>query len=192
MKKVATILALALFCLPVTANEEKTQGASSPWLKVGFDASMVLFGAYFAQGEFKLSDDISLIARLDYVDPRGSVKSDVNAIGGWGVGAALGARFYLRKDCMSGFFLQDYVEYNYSRFFTGLAVTTPAGPIGPDFNILTNFFNVGYSWVTGVGFFMEAVAGLQTSVVLSGGAVNPPRFKDMNSLETRINVGWTF
>lgn len=163
---------------------------NTPTFKLSVDATTAMFGAYFAQAEIKVSETGSLIAHVGYIDTRITVNPDVNQLPGWAAHIGLGARGYLSGNCMSGFFFQDYVAFDYIRTYSGAPVLFFGSTVGPNIYGVTNFANIGYSWVSDMGFFADGMAGINTTVLF--GAPNLPTFGQMTTLETRINLGWAF
>jgi hypothetical protein len=202
MKNIATALLLSLLLsAPVLAHQEHAEEyTSNRSLKLGIDGMWALFGAFFAQGEFKVSDNMSLLARVGYVDTRWTINNGINPLSGGAIlpgdgfaagNVSLGARWYWRGGCMEGLFLQDYVQFDAGRTFSGnAALFLGQSLIGPWAFSLSNYIHGGYSWVTDIGLFFDVMVGIRTHAVW--GIPNPPTFAGMNSLEARMNVGWTF
>jgi hypothetical protein len=187
MKRFVLVTLLsALACTPLLANKEEAHR-----VKVSFDALTVLFGAYFLNGEFKVSDNMSIYGGLQYVDSRWTVNPDVNQLPGWFIGPRLGGRWYLKDNGMSGFFMQDFLEFDLGFTYSGTTLDLGNGAVAqPRFYVLSNNLSAGYAWVTDLGFFVEAMAELGTNVFF--GVPNPATFAQMNTLYARINVGWAF
>lgn len=200
MKQLAALVLMAIFVsAPLLAHEEhKQQFTSDRWLKVGIDATTVLFGLYFMQGEFKVSENMSVLARAGYLDTRWTVNSTVSPfsgplLGGDGIAygnVALGARWYLKGGCMDGFFIEDYVDFNVGRSFSGNSFSYAGQPVEPWLFVLRNYIDAGYSWVTSFGLFFDVLAGISTSVYF--GFPNPPSVTQMVAYHGRVNVGWSF
>lgn len=191
MQRIAIAILLSLFTSSTLLAHKESENHSDRWMKLSVNGITVLFGAYNLNGEFKVSDNMSIYAGFNYVDSRWTVNSDVNQQPGWFIGPSLGARWYLKPGCMSGFFIQDFLEFELGFTYTGNPVDLGGGAVAnAQLYALANAIAFGYAWVTDIGFFLEFMAELGTNV--GWGFPNPPTFTQMNSIYPRANIGWAF
>jgi hypothetical protein len=186
-------------CVSVPAiahSEEMPRMASGPWLKLSFDAPYSLFGAFIGTAEFKVSEKMSVLTRLGYIDTRWSVKSNVNtfpdpvAAGKIGIGG----RWYVHGSCMGGFHIDANIDTDVVRTISGNVGVEPPGfgNIGPYLWIIMNSVYVGYSWVTDIGFFADIIAGLEIATPVLGAPQFVHDVRDIIQQQLHLNVGWAF
>lgn len=192
MKKIAAaILMSAFLCATGSAHQDEKKEENRRWLKISVDGPLALFGAYWVQGEYRLSDCMTFLTSFGYVDTRWTINSNVGHLPGTFGHIGAGMRYYARPENMSGFFLEDYVIFEPGRTFSGNQENDPIfGTVGPNMFALANALHIGYSWVTDFGLFFDVMGGITTSVYWGIG--NAPSFYDMNHIEARMNVGWAF
>lgn len=195
MKRIVALFLLMCFCSPTFAHPEAhAQEHSGRWLKVSTDVLYAFFGAYLIDGEFKLSDHVSLIGKTGLINTKWTIKSDVNQLPGIFGKLAIGLRYYPFQKDMTGLFLQDTVEGDYGRSHTGTGGTFGTGPSAfpYDADMFTgiNKFDVGYSLVTDFGLFIEP--SFSTVVLVNWGWPNPQYIGQMLHFELRLRAGWAF
>lgn len=205
-KLIAAVFLLSLVSAQVLATSElKAEAKSSNrWLKVSINAPWALFGAFLGYGEFKVTDKMSLKAYAGYIDTRLSINPDVNSFtvgsdGLVGLGFGFGARWYLLGGCMEGLYVEDYVDLKIGLSRSGNPIPLgPAGEIAAVNFALGNRFHFGYSWVSDIGFFVDAAAGVQISAPISGfpsALTHGAYLSDGNSLtylDLALALGWAF
>jgi hypothetical protein len=115
----------------------------------------------------------------------------VSPLPGWFPEAAVGGRWYLTPGSMSGFFVHDDVGFRVGFTYTGLPVNFQGnGTVNATWYGLRNKTMFGYSWVSEIGFFAEAMGGLE--VIAQWGYPNAPTVQGITSVEARTNIGWAF
>jgi hypothetical protein len=194
-KSLALLFSICIGAAPfLNAAEENVRENSNRWLKISIDVPFAFFGAYLPQAEFKLTDRISAVAELGLINPKWTIMSDVNQLPGIFGKIAAGLRFYATGNAMNGFFLQDTLQLDYGRSYTGEAgIFTFFGgqfPYEANMWLFINRLDAGYAWVGDCGLSIDAYASL---VVLAyRGIPNPPFIGEMVHTELGLRLGYAF
>lgn len=198
MKKILIVQLFVLLVAGLAPNlllAHENHKSSTHNVKIGLNVPYALFGAFIAHGEFRLTERMSLLARLGYIDARASINSNVNPIEGPSAAGKIGVggRWYWNECAFGGLF----VEGNVDTAVTGTLTLkeeniAPYGRVGPFTWRLYNSFYAGYSWLTDIGFFADVSLGLEVGVVVVGepdfSQYYPTRIKPL----VRLEAGWAF